>query len=131
MSLEADTILEKIKTLRLIDAVYLIKSIETTFGVDASSIANPVGFTLPNAAVSEVEVPTKFDVVLETVPSNKRIPIIKVIRTLTSLGLKEAKNMIESMPQVIKSGVEKNVAEEAKLLLEEVGATVTVQAKEG
>lgn len=104
---------------------------EETFGVDASSIANSGALmVLPSGNKSEesvVEEQTDFDVIIQDVPTAKRITVIKVVRTLTSLGLKEAKDLIESVPKAILEAVSKEKAEEAKKLLEEAGATIVIK----
>lgn len=74
-----------------------------------------------------VEEKTEFDVIIQDVPTAKRITVIKVVRSLTSLGLKEAKDLIESVPKVILEAVSKDKADEAKKLLEEAGATITIK----
>lgn len=108
--------------------VYLF---EETFGVDASTIpASGNTMVLPSANKSDdavIEEKTEFDVIIQDVPTAKRITVIKVVRTLTSLGLKEAKDLIESVPKVILESVSKDKAEEAKKLLEEAGATIMVK----
>jgi large subunit ribosomal protein L7/L12 len=76
---------------------------------------------------STVEEKTEFDVIIQDVPSPKRIGVIKVVRSLTSLGLKEAKDLIESVPKVVCEGISKEKAEEAKKLLEEAGASVSIK----
>jgi large subunit ribosomal protein L7/L12 len=79
------------------------------------------------APAEEVEEKTEFDVVLEEVPADKKIAILKVVRTLTGLGLKEAKDMVESAPKAVKEGIAKEAAEDAKKQLEEAGAKVSVK----
>lgn len=74
-----------------------------------------------------VEEKTEFDVIIQEVPTAKRITVIKVVRSLTSLGLKEAKDLIESVPKAISEGISKEKAEEAKKLLEEAGASVIIK----
>jgi large subunit ribosomal protein L7/L12 len=74
-----------------------------------------------------VEEKTEFDVIIQDVPTAKRITVIKVVRSLTALGLKEAKDLIESVPKAVSEGVSKEKAEEAKKLLEEAGATVVIK----
>jgi large subunit ribosomal protein L7/L12 len=76
---------------------------------------------------SVIEEKTEFDVIIQDVPSSKRIGVIKVVRSLTSLGLKEAKDLIESIPKAVCEGFSKEKAEEAKKLLEEAGATVLIK----
>ena len=78
-------------------------------------------------AAEAAEEKTEFDVIIEDVPSAKRITVIKVVRNLTSLGLKEAKGLIESTPKAVREGVSKEEAEDAKKQLEEAGATVSIK----
>lgn len=130
MSKKIDEIIEKLKEINLLEASELVKKIEETFGVDTSanfqSFNNlPSGITKEQNA--EVEEKTEFDVIIEKVETAKRLTVIKVIRTLTSLGLKEAKEIIESLPKVILQSVPKEKGEEAKKLLEEAGASITMK----
>jgi len=85
--------------------------------------------TLPNNTNEDivVEEKTEFDVIIQEVPTAKRITVIKVVRSLTSLGLKEAKDLIESVPKAVLESISKDKAEEAKKLLEEAGASVTIK----
>ena len=126
MSATTDEILEKLKSLTLLEAADLVKQIEDTFGVSAAATAAPVMMAGPAAAEPEEE-KTEFDVVLEEVPKEKKIAILKVVRSITGLGLKEAKEMVESTPKAIKEGVAKDDAEDTKKKLEEAGAKVTVK----
>ena len=131
MSNKADEILEKLKTITLLEASELIKKIEETFGVDASISAAPtMAMAIPANAKAEeqpVEEKTEFDVIIQDVPTAKRITVIKIVRSLTSLGLKEAKDLIESLPKAVSEGVSKEKAEEAKKLLEDAGATILIK----
>jgi len=110
------------------DYIYLN---EETFGVDASSAPLSMGNMVVSSTVKSeepvVEEKTEFDVIIQDVPTAKRITVIKVVRSLTSLGLKEAKDLIESVPKAVSEGISKEKAEEAKKLLEEAGATVIVK----
>ncbi|PZD74380.1 50S ribosomal protein L7/L12 [Acaryochloris thomasi RCC1774] len=129
MSAATEEILEKLKSLTLLEAADLVKEIEEAFGVSAAA---PVGGMMmaPAAgggAAEEAEEKTEFDVVLEEVPSDKKIAILKVVRSLTGLGLKEAKEIVESAPKAIKEGTSKDDAEEAKKTLEEAGAKVALK----
>lgn len=131
MSTTTNEIIEKLKSITLLEASELVSQIEETFGVDASA---PVGggFALPlmggaGAQVEVVEEKTSFDVILEDVQSDKRVAVLKVIRNLTSLGLKEAKELTTSLPKPIKEGISKEEAESAKQQLEEAGAKVTLK----
>ena len=127
MSAATDEILEKLKSLSLLEASELVSQIEETFGVSAAASAGVV-MAAPGAAAAEAEEEkTEFDVVLEEVPKDKKIAILKVVRTITGLGLKEAKEMVESTPKALKEGVPKEDAEETKSKLEEAGAKVTVK----
>lgn len=129
MSTTTNEIIEKLKSITLLEAAELVSQIEETFGVDASA---PVGggFMVAaggaGAAAEVVEEKTTFDVIIEDVPSDKRVPVLKVVRNLTSLDLKEAKEAITSLPKAIQQGISKDDAEAAKQQLEEAGAKVKI-----
>ena len=133
MSAATDEILEKLKSLTLLEASELVKQIEEVFGVSASAPAGgmmmmaPGGAAPGGAAAEPEEEKTEFDVILEEVPGDKKIAILKVVRAITGLGLKEAKDMVESAPKAIKEGTGKDDAEETKKKLEEAGAKVSVK----
>jgi large subunit ribosomal protein L7/L12 len=129
MSAATDEILEKLKGLSLLEASELVKQIEEAFGVSAAAPAGGMMMMAPGAAAAAEpeEEKTEFDVVLEEVPADKKIAILKVVRTLTGLGLKEAKEMVESAPKAVKEAVAKEAAEEAKKQLEDAGAKVSVK----
>ena len=133
MSATTDELIEKLKTITLFEASELVAQIETTFGVDASA---PVGgfAAVPGAgaagggaAAEASEEQTTFNVVLDDVAGDKRVAVLKVIRNLTQLGLKEAKEFTTSLPKAVKEGVSKEEAEEAKTQLEEAGGKVTIK----
>ena len=129
MSAATDQILEQLKTLSLLEAAELVTQIEEAFGVSAAA---PVGGMMmaaaPGAAAAEaVEEKTEFDVILEEVPADKKIAVLKVVRTITGFGLKEAKDLVESTPKAVKEGTGKDDAEAIKKQLEEAGAKVTVK----
>ena len=130
MSTTTDAIIEQLKSITLLEAAELVSQIEETFGVDASA---PVGGGMvmaagPAAGGGEaVEEKTEFDVMLDDVPSDKRIAVIKAVRALTSLGLKEAKGLIESCPKAIKEGVSKDDAEAAVKELEAAGGKASIK----
>ena len=128
MSAATDEILEKLKSLSLLEASELVSQIEETFGVSAAASAGVV-MAAPGAGGGgeAAEEKTEFDVVLEEVPKDKKIAILKVVRGITGLGLKEAKEMVESTPKAIKEGVPKEDAEETKKQLEDAGAKVAVK----
>ncbi|CAN0319035.1 unnamed protein product [Ascophyllum nodosum] len=132
MTERISTLIEELKTLTLLEAAELVKSIEETFNVDASTGgASGVMMMNPGAVSPEdnntVEEKTEFDVSLEEVPGDKKIAILKVVRSVTELGLKEAKEVVENTPKVIKEGLPKVAAEEAKKLLEDAGAVVILK----
>ena len=125
---KVDQIVEELKTLTLLQASELVSKIEETFGVDASASVSggPVVVGSATIATEEVEEKTEFTVMLDEVPSDKKIPILKIVRTLTGLGLKEAKQLVESAPKEIQTDVGKEIAEESKKQLEGAGAVVSL-----
>ncbi len=125
MSDKVASIIEEIKGLSLIEASELVKGIEEAFGVSAAAAAVAVAGAPAGAAAAEEE-KTEFDVVLTGFGGNK-IAVIKVVRELTSLGLKEAKELVESAPKPVKEGVNKDEAETIKKKFEDAGATVEVK----
>lgn len=129
MSAATDEILEKLKSLTLLEAADLVKQIEEAFGVSAAAPVGGMMMAAPGAAApaEEVEEQTEFNVILEEVPADKKIAILKVVRTLTGLGLKEAKDMVEAAPKPVKEAVAKDVAEDAKKQLEEAGGKVSIK----
>nr|YP_010903755.1 ribosomal protein L12 [Hypnea wynnei]WCH56607.1 ribosomal protein L12 [Hypnea wynnei] len=124
-------ILEELKSLTLLEAAELVKGIEETFDVDASAASTSSMVVMPDASVAagsnELDEKTEFDLILEEVPASKKIAILKVVRSLTGLGLKEAKDLVESAPKVLKESTSKEDAEEMKTKLEEAGAKVSVK----
>lgn len=128
MNTKINNIIDELKILTLLEASQLVKQIEETFGVDASSTGGMMMTgTIPSAGEAIVEEKTTFDVVLENVPADKKIPILKVVRSITGLGLKEAKDLVESAPKILKEGIPKAESEEIKKQLEEVGAKVVLK----
>ncbi len=130
MATKIDTIVEQIKGLSLLEASDLVKRLEETFGVSAAAAA-PVmvaggGAGAGAAAAAPAEEKTEFSVVLTAVGANK-INVIKAVREVTSLGLKEAKELVDSAPKPIKEGVNKEEAETIKKKFTEAGATVEVK----
>lgn len=129
MSEKVNKILEDLKSISLLEASELITKIEETFNVQANlNVAVPSSGLSSSSKVEEVvaEEKTEFTVILKEVPTAKRINVIKVVRTLTSLGLKEAKDLIETVPKPVIENVSKEKAEETKKLLEEAGAIVSI-----
>jgi len=129
MSEKTDKILEELKTLSLLEASELVKQIEEAFGVDASAAGGGMMMMAPGAAAAAEpeEEKTEFDLVLEEVPADKKIAVLKVVRGMTGLGLKEAKAIVESAPKVIKEAVAKEAAEEGQKELEAAGAKAAVK----
>ena len=122
--LTTDELLDAFKELTLIELSDFVKKFEETFEVTAAA---PVAAAAAAAApVEEVEEKTSFDVVLEAA-GEKKIQVIKEVRALTSLGLKEAKDLVDSAPSVVLEGANKETADKAKAQLEAAGATVTLK----
>ena len=115
--------IEEVKTLTVLELAELVHALEEEFGVSAAAAA--VAAPAAGAAAAEEE-KTEFDVVLKAAGANK-IAVIKVVRALTGLGLKEAKEVVDSAPKAVKSGVSKEEAEELKTKLEAEGAKVTLK----
>jgi large subunit ribosomal protein L7/L12 len=127
MSAKIDQIVEELKTLTLLEASELVKKIEDTFGVDASaSIGGGMIMAAAQATVEEVEEKTEFNVMLDEVPADKKIAVLKVVRSLTGLGLKEAKELVESAPKQVREGLPKDAAEDAKKQIESVGGKASL-----
>ncbi|MBW4644166.1 MAG: 50S ribosomal protein L7/L12 [Goleter apudmare HA4340-LM2] len=129
MSATTDQILEQLKSLTLLEAAELVKQIEEAFGVSAAAPAGGMMMmAAPGAAVAEVvEEKTEFDVILESVPADKKIAVLKIVRELTGLGLKEAKDLVEAAPKAIKEGIAKEAAEDAQKRIEEAGGKVSIK----
>ena len=126
MTEKIDQILDQLKTLTLFEASELVSKIEETFGVDASANTGPAMIMNTSTTVPEIEEKTEFNVILEEVPADKKISILKVVRTITGLGLKEAKELVESAPKKIQEGLSKDTAENVKKQLEEVGGKISL-----
>ena len=125
MAATKEEIIEALKEMTLLEASELVKMIEEEFGVSAAAPA-AVAVAAPGAEAAAEEEKTEFDVILEGFGDNK-IAVIKVVREITGLGLKEAKEAVESAPKAIQEGVAKDKAEEIKAKLEEAGAAVTLK----
>ncbi|MGD9264440.1 MAG: 50S ribosomal protein L7/L12 [Lysobacterales bacterium] len=126
MAVSKEDILEAVSNMSVMDVVDLISAMEEKFGVSAAA---PVAVAAGPAAGGEAaaaEEKTEFDVVLASFGSSK-VPVIKVVREITGLGLKEAKDLVEGVPAAVKEGVEKGEAEELQKKLEEAGATVEIK----
>ena len=128
MSKKQDEILDAISNLTVIELSELIKAMEEKFDVSASAAVAvaPAGAAAPGAASAGGEEKTEFDVILTAAGDNK-VSVIKAVRAATSLGLKEAKDLVDSAPKPVKEGVPKKEADELKKQLEEAGAKVEVK----
>ena len=126
MANKVETILEEIKSLTLLEAADLVKKMEETFGVSAAAAAPVMMAGGAAAGAAPAEEKTEFSVVLTDVGANK-INVIKAVREVTSLGLKEAKDLVEGAPKPVKEGVSKDEAAKIKKQLEEAGATVDIK----
>jgi large subunit ribosomal protein L7/L12 len=127
MSEKINQIVEELKTLTLLEASELVTAIEETFGVDASAAAGGTMVMAAAGPAEEIEEKTEFDVSLDEVPADKKIAILKVVRSITGLGLKEAKELVESAPKIIQVAIAKNAAEDAKKLIEDAGGKVSLK----
>jgi large subunit ribosomal protein L7/L12 len=129
MAATKEDVIEFLKNMTLLEASQLVKELEETFGVSAAAatVAAPVaGVAGGGEAAAAAEEKTEFDVILQSVGGNK-INVIKVVREVTALGLKEAKDLVEAAPKAIKEGVSKEEAESIKQKLADAGATVEVK----
>ena len=126
MAVTKEEIIEALKEMSLLEASELVKMIEEEFGVSAAAPAAVAVAAAPGAEAGAAEEKSEFDVVLEGFGDNK-IAVIKAVREITGLGLKEAKEAVEGAPTPIQEGVAKDKAEEIKAKLEEAGAAVTLK----
>jgi large subunit ribosomal protein L7/L12 len=126
---QVQELVEQIKGMTVLELNDLVKALETEFGVSAAAAAMPMamagGAAAGGAAAEAAEEKTEFDIVLENA-GEKKINVIKVVREVTSLGLKEAKDLVEAAPAKVKEGVSKQEAEDIKKKFEEVGAKVKI-----
>ena len=133
MSAVVDEVMDKLKAMTLLEASELVKAIEETFDVDASAgggggmMMMAPGAPAAGAAAEAVEEKTEFDLVLESFPADKKIAVLKVVRGITGLGLKEAKELVEAAPKVIKEAGGKEECEGFKKELEEAGAVAALK----
>ena len=129
MAATREDVIEYLKNMTLLEASQLVKELEETFGVSAAAaaVAAPSGAASGGGeAAAAVEEQTEFDVILQAVGGNK-INVIKVVREVTALGLKEAKDLVEAAPKAVKEGVSKEEAETVRQKLSDAGATVEVK----
>lgn len=131
MSAKTEQILEDLKSLTLIEVSDLVEKLEKTFNIDASQVSAGVvmaGAPVAAAPAAAEEAQSEFDVILAEVPAaDKKLGVLKVVRTLTGLGLKEAKDLVESAPKPIKEKVSKAEADNLKKELEEAGGKITLK----
>lgn len=123
-----DSIIQAIEKLTVLEVSKLVKALEEKFGVTAQApvVATQAAVTASGTTEEKAEEKTEFDAVLASI-GDKKIQVIKVVRAITSLGLKEAKELVDNTPKPIKEGVSKEEAEDIKKKLEEVGATVEIK----
>jgi len=129
MAISTEDFVKQIETMSVLDLANLVKALEDRFGVSAAAAAMPMaapGAGAGAAAAAPAEEQTEFTVVLQEV-GEKKINVIKAVREVTSLGLKEAKDLVEGAPQTVKEGVSKDEAAKIKKVFEEAGAKVTVK----
>ena len=126
---KVDEIMELLEGLTLLDASQLVEKIEDKFGVDASASGGTVMMASAGGDVGgeAAEEKTEFDLVLTEFPADKKIAVLKIVRGITGLGLKDAKDIVESVPKTLQEGISKDDAENSKKQLEEVGAKVELK----
>ena len=128
MSEKLNTIIEQLKSLTLLEASELVTEIEKVFGVDTSVSVASVAMAAPAAAPAEAaEEKTSFDITLTDVPADKKIAVLKIVRNVTGLGLKESKDIVDNVPKVLKEGATKEESESIKKEVEAVGGKVTIK----
>ena len=128
MAATREDVIEYLKSMTLLEASELVKQLEETFGVSAAAaaVAAPAAGAAAGGETAAAEEKTEFDVILQAVGGNK-INVIKVVREITALGLKEAKDLVEAAPKPVKEGVSKEEAETVRQKLADAGATVDVK----
>jgi large subunit ribosomal protein L7/L12 len=127
MAVSKDEILDAIANMTVLDVVELIKAMEDKFGVTAAAPVAMAAAPSAAAAAPVAEEQTEFTVVLKEYPADKKVTIIKVVREITGLGLKEAKDLVEGAPAKVKEGISKADAEKLKKELEDSGAKVSIK----
>lgn len=128
-----ENIINELKTLTLLETVELVKTLETVFNIDTTISLIPTGGinSIPlenkNIQISEKEEKTTFDIILVEVPVDKKIAILKIVRTITGLGLKESKDIVDNVPKTVKEAISKEEATSIKKELEDAGAKVQLK----
>jgi len=126
MALSREEIIDAIKQMSVLDLAELVKELQDTFGVSAAPVFAGPAATGPAAAAPQEEAPTSFNVIL-TAAGAQKIQVIKAVREVTTLGLKEAKDLVDGAPKTVKEGASKEEAEAMKAKLEEQGAAVELK----
>ena len=127
MAVSKDEILDAISKMTLMEVVELISDMEKKFGVTAAAPVAVAAAPAAGAAAAPAEEKTEFTVILKEYPADKKVTVIKVIREITGLGLKEAKDLVEAVPSTVKEAVSKADSEAFKKKLEDVGAKVEIK----
>ena len=120
-------ILEEIKSLTILELADLVKAVEEEFGVSAAAPVGVVAAAGAAPAAAAAEEKTEFDVILASFDAAKKVAVIKVVREITGLGLKESKDIVDGAPKAVKEGVSKDEAAQIKAAFEEAGATVEIK----
>ena len=125
--MSVESILESIEKLTLLEAAELVKAMEEKFGVSAAAPVAVAAVAAAPAEAAGADEASEVNVILASVPADKKIAVLKEVRTITGLGLKEAKDLVDGAPKAIKEGVKKEEAEAIKKQLEAAGATVEIK----
>ena len=125
--MSVESILESIEKLTLLEAAELVKAMEEKFGVSAAAPVAVAAVAAAPAEAAGADEASEVNVILASVPADKKIAVLKEVRAITGLGLKEAKDLVDGAPKAIKEGVKKEEAEAIKKQLEEAGATVEIK----
>jgi large subunit ribosomal protein L7/L12 len=128
MNEKINSIIEQLKSLTLLEASELVASIETVFGVSTAIVGNTNSTAVPTTVQAEIaEEKTEFAVILTEVDATKKIAVLKIVRNITGLGLKESKEIVDNIPKTLKEGVSKDEAESVKKEVEAVGGKVEIK----
>ena len=132
MTDKIESIMDQLQTLTLLEAAELVSKIEEVFGVDTSVSVGTMQMAMPaaggdNSGDGGGEEKSSFDLTLEDVPADKKIAILKIVRNVTGLGLKESKEIVDNVPKVVKEGATKDESQNIKKELEAAGATVEIK----
>ena len=125
--MSVESILESIEKLTLLEAAELVKAMEEKFGVSAAAPVAVAAAPAAGAAEAAADEASEVNVILASVPADKKIAVLKEVRAITGLGLKEAKDLVDGAPKAVKEGVKKEEAEAIKKQLEEAGAVIEIK----